>query len=137
MTAGSERDARSGGLRRLRHNSIVGDSRWRCTRASLRCFPPREPRQAGRAAGRAASLARPVEKRPGTRLDSLGEVARELERHESHLTSTVERLVGKLANINQTVAGLRHDVERITDRLPNPNAGPLEKARDMLIGRSD
>lgn len=37
--------------------------------------------------------------------------------------------------MHRTVASLKDDVQRITDRLRDPNApGPLERAREVLTG---
>ena len=33
-----------------------------------------------------------------------------------------------------TIRGLQNDVQSVTDRLPDPNKGPLEKAKDVLTG---
>lgn len=42
-----------------------------------------------------------------------------------------------LRAMHETVAGLKEDVQRITDRLPDRDRGPLEKAKDVLAGNSD
>jgi len=70
------------------------------------------------------------------RLDGLQEVIVALEGDESHLNLTVRKLVDELAGLHKTVGGLQGDVERITDRLPDPEEkrGPLEAARDVLSG---
>ncbi|MBW3665942.1 MAG: hypothetical protein KY469_22910 [Actinobacteria bacterium] len=67
-----------------------------------------------------------------TRLGALHEVITALEDDESHLNKSVGDLAGQLTDVHETVVGLRGDVERITDRLPDPSRGPLEKARDVL-----
>ena len=73
------------------------------------------------------------------RLDSLQTLVKSLERVEAHLDSTVENLVGELSAMHRTVRALQDDVERVTDRLPDPDEpGPLGKARDALTpGRGD
>jgi len=71
----------------------------------------------------------------GTRLDSLHEVVVALEGVETHLDTIVEGLVDRLATMHQTVLALQDDVQRFTDRLPDPDApGPLERARDAITG---
>jgi len=71
----------------------------------------------------------------GTRLDSLHEVVVALEGVETHLDTIVEGIVGQLATMHKTVLDLQDDVQRFTDRLPDPDApGPLERARDAITG---
>ena len=63
------------------------------------------------------------------RLDSLHEVVVAVEDVESHLDKTVDGLGRELAAMHETVRGLQSDVERIADRLPDPDGlGPLAKA---------
>ncbi len=69
-----------------------------------------------------------------SRFDTLQEVVTALEDDESHLNKGVRDLGRQLTALHETVTGLQHDVERITDRLPDPSRGPLEKARDALTG---
>ena len=45
-------------------------------------------------------------------------------------------IVPELDGMHKTVAGLQHDVQRITDRLPDSDRGPLDKAKDVLTGGS-
>ncbi len=78
-----------------------------------------------------------LEENLGTRLDSLHEVVVSLEGDESHLNAGVRELQREAADINETLSGLKGDIKRITDRLPDPNRGPLEKARDDLGGSGD
>ena len=78
-----------------------------------------------------------LEENLGTRLDSLQEVVVALEGDESHLNAGVRELQREAADINETLSGLKGDIKRITDRLPDPNRGPLEKARDVLGGSGD
>jgi len=71
----------------------------------------------------------------GGRLDSLREIVNGLEGIESDLDTTVAGLVTQLGALHQTVLTLQDDVQRFTDRLPDPDApGPLERARDALTG---
>ncbi len=71
----------------------------------------------------------------GGRLDSLHEIVNGLEDVETHLDTTVAGLVAQLGALHQTVRTLQDDVQRFTDRLPDPDApGPLERARDALTG---
>ena len=71
-----------------------------------------------------------------TRLDSLHELIASLEGDESHVNATARRLVDELVAMHKTVGGLQGDVERITDRLPDPEEkrGPLGAARNVLTG---
>ncbi len=71
----------------------------------------------------------------GSRLDSLLGVVVKLESDESHLNKTVSVLADEVTAMHKTVSGLQDDIQRLTDRLPDPDApGPLEKARDVLTG---
>jgi ABC-type transporter Mla subunit MlaD len=69
-----------------------------------------------------------------TRLDGLRGVADDLEEDESNLDHTVKQLVRELTGMHATLSDLADDVRRVTDRLPDPDAGPLEKARAVLTG---
>lgn len=73
------------------------------------------------------------------RLDSLQEVIVSLEGNESHLNLSVRELAEELVSLHKTVNGLQDDVERITNRLPDPEQrrGPLGAARDALTGSGD
>jgi hypothetical protein len=74
----------------------------------------------------------------GGRLDRLHECVRELEEIEAGLDKRVGRLCEEITAMHGTVGNLRDDVERITERLPDPNEpGPLERARDVLTGSGD
>lgn len=74
----------------------------------------------------------------GGRLDSLREIVNGLEGIESDLDTTVAGLVNQLGALHQTVLTLQDDVQRFTDRLPDPDApGPLERAREALTGGSE
>ena len=69
----------------------------------------------------------------GGRLDSLHECIVELEDIEKGLDKRVADLCQEITAMRATVEGLQGDVERITERLPDPEApGPLERARDLL-----
>ena len=57
-----------------------------------------------------------------------------LEGDESHLNVTAGKLVDELVAMHKTVDELQEDVQSVTERLPDPNKGPLEKARDVLTG---
>ena len=71
----------------------------------------------------------------GGRLDSVQEVVERLEGVESHLDERVGDLCKEMTAMHRTVTGLQDDVQRITERLPDPESrGPLEKARNVLTG---
>lgn len=74
-----------------------------------------------------------------TRFDHLQQVAAGLEGRESHLNTSVRKLSEELVEMHETIRGLQGDVERLTDRLPDPGErrGPLETARDVLTGSGD
>ncbi len=78
-----------------------------------------------------------LEERLGTRLDSVHEVVVALEGKDSHLNATVADLLREVAAMHKTLNGLQDDVQSVTDRLPDPSRGPLEKARDALTGSGD
>ena len=66
------------------------------------------------------------------RLDGVRDLIAQLESDESHLNQTVERLDGRMAEVLDTLVGLKADVGRVTDRMPDPNErGPLEKVKDV------
>lgn len=72
------------------------------------------------------------------RLDRLHECVLELEEIEAGLDRRVERLCEEITAMHGTVGNLKSDVERITERLPDPNEpGPLDRARDVLTGGRD
>ena len=74
----------------------------------------------------------------GARLDSVHEVVVALESEESYLNKAVKELSNQLQEMHKTISVLQDEVERITERLPDPNAsGPLAKARDALTGSGD
>ena len=71
----------------------------------------------------------------GSRLESLHELILELEGIEAGLDKRVGELCQEITAMHRTVGGLKGDVERVTERLPDPNEpGPLERARDVLTG---
>jgi chromosome segregation ATPase len=78
-----------------------------------------------------------LEERLGTRLDSLHGVVVALEGDDSHLNAAVGELHREVAAMHKTLYGLQEDVQSVTDRLPDPTRGPLEKARDALTGSGD
>ncbi len=78
-----------------------------------------------------------IEEGLGERLDSLRTVLDSLESEDSYLNKTVGELVGELGAMHETVDGLKGDVRRLTDRMPDPNRGPLEKARAAFASNSD
>ncbi|HEV2819359.1 MAG TPA: hypothetical protein VGW11_02525 [Solirubrobacteraceae bacterium] len=78
-----------------------------------------------------------LEKSITTRLDSLQEVVVRLEGSDSHLNEAVRELHREVASMHSTLTGLQDDVQSVTDRLPDPTRGPLEKARDALTGSGD
>jgi len=76
-----------------------------------------------------------LEESLGKRLDSLTEMIVALEGDESHLNKTVGSLNEEICAMHGTIRALQDDVQRVTDRLPDPDRGPLEKAKDVLTGR--
>ena len=79
-----------------------------------------------------------VEEALGKRLEALHEVIVALEGDESHLNKTVGELAAEIVEMHRTITALQDDVQRATDRLPDPDApGPLAKARDVLTGSGD
>jgi len=69
------------------------------------------------------------------RLDAVQESIVALEGNESHLNQSVRDLGTQLAAMHTTLQGLQSDVQRVTERLPDPDApGPLDKARDFITG---
>jgi len=77
-----------------------------------------------------------VEEGLGERIDSLRTVVGSLESEESYLNKTVGELVGDLRAMHETLTGLKGDVKSVTDRMPDPNRGPLEKARDAFTSNT-
>jgi diacylglycerol O-acyltransferase / wax synthase len=80
-----------------------------------------------------------IEERLGSRLDSVHQVVKALESDDSYLNKAVKELRGELEAMHKTVAALQDDVQRATDRLPDPGEkrGPLQTARDVLTGSGD
>ncbi len=78
-----------------------------------------------------------LEERLSTEIHSLHDTIVGLEGEESHLNKSVGRLIDELQSMHETVAGLQDDVQRITDRLPDPDRGPLEKAKDVFTGSGE
>ncbi len=75
-----------------------------------------------------------LEKAVVEQLKAAHETMKALERDQAALNEKVEGLSGEITGLHETVAGLKGDVERVTERLPDPNRGPLEKAREALTG---
>jgi len=67
-------------------------------------------------------------------LQQLRELIVALEGDESHLNATAGKLVDELLAMHKTLAGLQDDVQSVTERLPDPSKGPLQKAQDALTG---
>jgi prefoldin subunit 5 len=78
-----------------------------------------------------------LEKSMAARLEALHAVIVNLEGDESHLNKAVVGLGREIEEMHKTIHALQEDVQRITDRLPDPSKGPLEKARDVLTGSSE
>ena len=78
-----------------------------------------------------------VEVSLGGRLDSVHEVVVALESEESFLNRAVRDLTGELEDMHKTLGGLQRDVEHITELLPDPNDGPLARARHALSSGGD
>lgn len=71
----------------------------------------------------------------GGRLDGLHELIVALEGIEAGLDKRVGELSQEITALHRTVGALKGDVERVTERLPDPNGpGPLGRARDVLTG---
>ncbi len=68
------------------------------------------------------------------RLDAAHETMKAIERDEAQLNKQVETLCGEIGDLQRTVSGLKGDVERVTERLPDSTHGPLDKVRDALTG---
>ncbi len=68
------------------------------------------------------------------RLEAAHETMRAIERDEARLNEQVETMCREIGDLQRTVDGLKADVERITERLPDPSHGPLDKVRDVLSG---
>ena len=68
------------------------------------------------------------------RLEAAQETMKAIERDEARLNEQVERLCREIGELKGTISGLKDDVERITERLPDPSHGPLDKVRDVLSG---
>lgn len=73
-----------------------------------------------------------VKKELGEQLARVQEVIVALEGDGSHLNVTAGKLVDELVAMHKTVDGLQEDVQSVTERLPDPNRGPLQKAHDVL-----
>ena len=80
-----------------------------------------------------------LERNLGSHLESVHENVEALESEESYLNKAVKDLVTELRDMHKTLHDLRDDVERVTDRLPDPDekTGPFKAARDVLTGNSD
>ena len=71
------------------------------------------------------------------RLEAAHETMKALERDEQRLNEQVTTLCKGIGTLQDTVSGLKGDVERMTDRLPDPTAGPLDKVRDVFSSRGE
>ncbi len=67
-------------------------------------------------------------------LDRLQKLIVALEGDESHLNINAGKLVDELVAMHKTVDRLQDDVQGVTERLPDPSRGPLQKAHDVLSG---
>jgi len=70
----------------------------------------------------------------GEQLERLQGVIVALEGDGSHLNTTAGKLIDELVAMHKTVSGLQDDVQSVTERLPDPSRGPLQKAHDVLSG---
>ena len=68
------------------------------------------------------------------RLEAVQETMKTIERDEAQMNKQVETLCSEIGNLKRIISGLKGDVERITERLPDPAHGPLDKVRDVLTG---
>lgn len=71
------------------------------------------------------------------RLEAAHETMKALERDEARLNEQVANLCREIDTLQETVFGLKCDVERITERLPDPTQGPIARVRDALSGRGE
>ncbi len=71
------------------------------------------------------------------RLEAAQATMEALERDESRLNDQVAKLCGEVGELQRIVSALREDVERVTERLPDPAHGPLDKVRDVFTGRNE
>ena len=71
------------------------------------------------------------------RLEAAQETMKAIKRDEARLNEQVENLCSEIGDVKGTISTLKDDVERITERLPDPSHGPLDKVRDVLTGRDD
>jgi predicted nuclease with TOPRIM domain len=78
-----------------------------------------------------------LEKSLGTGLENLHTTIVALEGDDSHLNRGVQRLGEDMQSMQSTISGLQDDVQRITDRLPDPSRGPLDKAREVLTSSGE
>ena len=78
-----------------------------------------------------------VEESLGGRIDALHETVGSLQSEETHLNQRVGELLGDLRAMHETVTGLTGDVEKLTNRMLDPDRGPLEKARDFFTSDSE
>ncbi len=78
-----------------------------------------------------------LEQNLGARLDAVHEVVVALESDESFLNKAVKELGGEVAAMHKTVSELEQEVQQVTERLPDRDAGPLAKAREALTGGGD
>ena len=77
-----------------------------------------------------------LEQTLASRLDAMHELVKALEGEESHLGKRMDHIATELGSMHKTLAALQDDLQRVTDRLPDPDEkrGPLEAARDVLTG---
>ncbi len=66
------------------------------------------------------------------RLDGAHETMKAIEQDEARLNDQVATLCREIGNLKDTISELKGNVERITERLPDPSHGPLDKVRDVL-----
>ena len=71
------------------------------------------------------------------RLEAAQETMEALERNEARLNDQVRSLTSDIGTLQETVAGLKGDVERVTERLPDPTHGPLDKVREVFTARGE
>ena len=78
-----------------------------------------------------------LEKAVVERLEAAHDTMKAIEPDEARLNEQVAKLCSEIDTLQQTVSGLKGDVERITERLPDPTHGPLDKVREALTGKGD
>ncbi len=80
-----------------------------------------------------------VERSLGQRVDKMLDLVARMEGEESHMNKRIDAVLEAIREMQSIIEGLQDDIERITDRLPEPGEkrGPFEAAKDVLTGEKD